>query len=82
MSKAAAGGEAASEVATVSTGSKEATEIEIECVAVMPLGEDQDVWAVGGVSRGGLGEGEDMRVWSGGRDGLLRCWRVPASLCR
>ena len=47
---------------------------------MMPLGEDQDVWAVGGVGRGGLGEGEEMRVWSGGRDGLLRCWRVPASL--
>jgi hypothetical protein len=49
----------------------------IECVAVMPLGEDEDVWAVGGVGRGGLGEGEEMRVWSGGVDGRLRSWRVP-----
>ena len=54
----------------------------IECVAVMPLGEDEDVWAVGGVGRGGLGEGEGMRVWSGGVDGRLRSWRVPDILLR
>ena len=54
----------------------------IECVAVMPLGEDEDVWAGGGVGRGGWGEGVGRRVGSGGVDGRLRSWRVPDVLLR
>ena len=52
----------------------------IECVAVLPIGEEDDVWAVGGVGVGGLGEGMGMRVWSGGVDGKLRWWDVPSSI--
>jgi hypothetical protein len=52
----------------------------IECVAVLPISEDDDVWAVSGVGVGGLSENSGMRVWSGGVDGHLRSWDVPSSL--